>query len=91
MLVDTYKSAPNWVAYSSRITAIETITIRTGLGLYEAEPGMMWGEWIETPYNTDGFYVNDDGVIANSNSSGFLVGPSDIIDEDTYYDYVMYL
>jgi len=31
-------------------------------GIYQAEEDMTWGEWVESKYNTDGYYLRDDYV-----------------------------
>ena len=35
---------------------------------YQAEDGMTWGEWIASPYNTDGFFIDDEykGLVATA-------------------------
>lgn len=35
---------------------------------YEAEDGMTWGEWIESDYNTAGFYEYNDRVVIDEDS-----------------------
>ena len=40
---------------------------------YQAEEGMTWAEWVESPYNTNGFTKTFDGKIRNNNDS-FYVG-----------------
>ena len=72
-LVDAYKSATNWVYFSSYIAAIEStevlpeepeeptdnlITFIIGDTQYQAEEGMAWSEWIESNYNVDGYYID---------------------------------
>lgn len=67
-LVDAYKSATNWVTYSSRITAIvevggdqpiETAYFYLSGERYEFELGQTWEEFIESDYNTAGFYLSN--------------------------------
>jgi hypothetical protein len=60
-LVDAYKSATNWAGYKSRITAIpeETITFIIGNIQYQAKEWMLWGEWLESEYNTGGFLTDN--------------------------------
>lgn len=33
---------------------------------YQAEEGMTWEQWCNSSYNTDGYYVREDGVITNN-------------------------
>lgn len=40
-------------------TIIDCSSATTTTTEYQAEKGMTWGEWVESDYNTDGFYVND--------------------------------
>lgn len=45
----------------------ELITFTIIFDEYQAEDGMTWGEWVESPYNTDGIYLSVDtkGVLLN--------------------------
>lgn len=43
-----------------------------GLGTYQAEEGMTWGEWVNSPYNTEGFYLGGNGVQPAGSSYGIL-------------------
>lgn len=64
---------------------------------YQAENGMTWAEWVESEYNTDGFYVKTYGnytwierIISNTaisvqDTSGDDVQPSDTIVSDYQY------
>lgn len=42
---------------------------------YQAEEGMTWGEWVESKYNTGGFYFKDVKGLANCiyNGSKYIV------------------
>ena len=64
---------------------------------YQAENGMTWAEWVESEYNTDGFYVKTYGnytwieriinntAISVQDTSGDDVQPSDTIVSDYQY------
>lgn len=60
---------------------------------YQAEEGMTWGEWCNSEYNTDGYYIDDDDSISNQSvsawigTSGNYVFSQDIIIEG--YNYVL--
>lgn len=61
-LVDTYKSATNWAAYSNKITALGTpITFKIDGAEYSAEAGMTWREWVNSEYNVQ----KNSGPISN--------------------------
>lgn len=36
---------------------------------YSADPGMMWSDWIYSENNTDGYVIDDDGVVRDSNGN----------------------
>lgn len=69
-LIDAYKSATNWVYFSSYFSTIESleggdnegsgesnlITFTIAGTEYQAEKGMTWTDWVDSEYNTDGFY-----------------------------------
>ena len=40
---------------------------------YQAEEGMTWAEWVESDYNTAGFYVNQDGTAFVRTNTGSYV------------------
>ena len=57
---------------------------------YTAIENMTWGEWLNSSYNVDGFYIDNraclrspNGIVKNSN--GHLQNESDIIIENYYY------
>lgn len=62
---------------------------------YQAEEGMTWEEWVNSSYNTDGYYISDIYVLKGANqhvstqnkdNSLFYVVSGDlIIDGSTYY------
>ena len=66
-LVDTFKGATNWAIIADRITT-KTITFFIDGTEYTAEEGMTWGEWVDSEYNTDGFFESEGGSIWKSTS-----------------------
>ena len=66
-LIDAYKSATNWVYFSSYFSTIESlnnlITFTIEGTEYQAEEDMTWGEWVESEYNTDGCYIETVGGV----------------------------
>ena len=38
---------------------VPMITFTIDGATYQAEEGMTWGEWVESEYNTDGYYIED--------------------------------
>jgi hypothetical protein len=76
--VDAYKSSTYWSDYANYIVGYdfedvsgELITFTVGGAEYQAEEGMTWGEWVETNYNTSGYYCN-------SYSNSINMGPANI-------------
>ena len=69
-LLQSYKTATNWVYFSSRFTAYETgdgeagaITFTINGVKYQAEQDMTWAEWCESEHNTLGLYADEYGVM----------------------------
>lgn len=61
---------------------------------YLADNGMIWGEWVQSSYNTDGFMVDLDGTIWSASSkfvhlsgSSAYVYDTDLIIENASYKY----
>jgi hypothetical protein len=61
-LLTQYQNATNWVYFSSYFSAIGGDILPDGLisfkidtTRYLAEDGMRWYDWLESPYNTDGY------------------------------------
>lgn len=57
---------------------------------YQAKEGMTWAEWVNSEYNTKGFYISNGLVIYNNNyvryqSTGGPVGDSELILKNEYY------
>ena len=48
---------------------------------YQAEEGMTWGAWVESQYNTDGFYLYDNEFIRNNEGLNVGVEVDDTIGE----------
>ena len=79
-LIDAYRSATNWVYFSSYFSTIESldsgnedtdiITFTVDNTEYQAENGMTWIEWILSDYNIDGYVCQ---AIAVYNGSGLRV------------------
>jgi len=44
----------------------DTVSIFIPTTTYQAEKGMTWAEWINSPYNTDGYYVSNWGSVMES-------------------------
>jgi hypothetical protein len=76
-LVDAYKSAYNWKYFSSYIVGngeginnnVNIITFMIKGVEYQAKDGMTWGEWINSEYNTDGYYTDPLGQIHSKGGS----------------------
>lgn len=56
---------------------------------YQAEEGMTWEQWCNSSYNTDGYYVREDGVITNnvyfvSTSAGHVSSTDTIVSDYSY-------
>ena len=88
---DTYESGALYVVEKALISfTAEGVT-------YQAEEGMTWGEWIDSDYNTEGFGVSANEILApngyyvweNYNHSG---SPNKVVVGDTIvenYDYMV--
>lgn len=74
-LLTSYQAATNWTYFSSRFVAYdgngntdsgsspgESITFTIEGTEYQAVEGMTWEEWINSEYNTDGYYINESYV-----------------------------
>lgn len=54
--------------------AVEMISFTMeGEGTFQAEEGMTWGEWLESEYNTDGYYFNGEGCVTMNGNTGVWV------------------
>lgn len=56
---------------------------------YQAEEGMTWEQWCNSSYNTDGYYVREDGVITNnvyfvSTTAGHVSSTDTIVSDYSY-------
>lgn len=81
----------NAVSYVVR----QTITFTIGGTTYYAEEGMTWGEWVDSEYNTGGFYlgyisgwngiVTTDDITAVYGTDGNFVHEPHKITADTSY------
>ena len=64
--------ATNWVTWENYITTVNngfSFDIEFG-GQYIANEGMTWQEWINSKYNTGGYYINDQGVVTSEIHGG---------------------
>lgn len=62
---------------------------------YQAIDGMTWGEWVDSEYNTGGFYIYNEFICWRTNithvdidpfgSSNFPTPTTKIISDGTYY------
>ena len=67
-LLTSYKTATNWTYFSSYFSSIESLDGQSPEGNlitftifdteYQAEEGMTWGEWVNSEYNTDNYYID---------------------------------
>ena len=91
-LVNSYKTATNWTYYSNRIFAYNAggdtnlITFTIYGKEYQAEAGMTWYDWVNSDYNTEGYYIDTDGYIytADSLNSDFVARIGTAYDEFGY-------
>ena len=69
-----------------RGNAITLINFRIGGGLYQAEAGMTFREWVNSAYNTGGFQIVS-GYIRNSYGDRQIINAtaSTVIQENEYY------
>lgn len=94
-LITTYQSATNWAYFSSYFSAIEDIDNEDTGGedtgkisfilngtQYFAETGMSFSDWIESPYNTDGYELLF-GCVSNGEPS--MLDASTIIENGKEY------
>lgn len=71
----------------------DVVTISFGIGgvEYQAEEGMTWSKWIDSKFNTDGYFIEASGnYIADASGNyigldGVFVRPSEVIQEGTSY------
>ena len=49
-------------------SVIATISFTIGGTSYQAQDGMMWGEWVSSDYNTGGFYTDGSYVLVNASN-----------------------
>jgi hypothetical protein len=53
---------------------------------YQAQAGMTWGEWIESEYNTDGFYADNNFIYINATSAIMNAAPTYVIVANYVYE-----
>ena len=98
-LVSQYKTATNWSAYADRIKSIDELNTDqdkalitfeiAGFGLYEAEDGMSWAEWVISSYNTYDWKVSKGKIEDDEDNVVSDVLPTDlIIANNTYTTYM---
>lgn len=74
-LLASYQTATNWTYFSSRFVAYDAGTDGGNSGeiieftiaetLYQAEEGMTWSQWINSDYNTSGYYLDSENYVYN--------------------------
>lgn len=73
-MLTSYKTATNWTYFSKYFSAIEDmgnsgsgdvnlITFTIAGVEYQAEEHMSWNEWVNSKYNTDGYYIDEDDYV----------------------------
>lgn len=65
------KAKTDIVVSISEYTNLITFTVSNEqgtevVGIYQAEEGMTWGQWIDSDYNTDGWYINSANEVMSS-------------------------
>ena len=68
--------------------AVKLITFNIEGRFHQAVQGMTWGEWVNSEYNTGGWYINDKGIVVNGITEILDVVPTDVIIENFRYEYV---
>lgn len=56
-----------------------------------ADNGMTWEQWVNSDYNTEGWYIKNGNVLLNTGFGGIIVAisdvkSSDVIQDGGYYD-----
>jgi hypothetical protein len=78
-LYDEWVTATNWSIYLAIIRdefgnggssggSNEKISFTINMTTYEANDGMTWAEWVNSEYNTDGYFI-EDGMVAMDNGA----------------------
>lgn len=77
------------------ITGGETlISFTIGATTYQAVEGMTWGEWVDSSYNTNGFYVTSDShvftaaganVVLSEHGTDYVMGSDLIVSDYSYH------
>lgn len=79
------------IAIQNELIGGETITFYVNSKAYTAIPGMYWGDWVDSKYNTEGFEIIDGVYVHNSygdtiyNPDGNIVAVDDVIIADGNY------
>lgn len=75
------------VVYEIEVVAPTIITFTIGSTSYQAEEGMTWEQWVDSSYNTAGYYVRGSYVYDNEGFGGWVrsTSPTDIIVSDGEY------
>ena len=66
-------------------SVIAIISFTIGTRSYQAQDGMTWGEWVESEYNTGGFYTISNYIYINENYYVAGVKSTEVIIADYTY------
>ena len=87
---DGYRdSEPSAAVSVEKASAVTLISFTIAGTTYQAEEGMTWGEWVNSSYNTSGYYVRQDGAITNniyfvSTPAGHVSSTDTIVSDYSY-------
>ena len=68
----THGEEYQFVGWSKLIPPKQIITFSILSVIYQAEEGMTWGDWINSNYNTDGYYITKNNKIKNSTTYDYI-------------------
>ena len=86
LLYGEWIAATNWSTYASYIVAPDLISFTINNKQFYAKKGMIWLEWVNSPYNTDGFIINKN-YVCRGNYRIRGVSKTNIISPD--YSYIL--
>ena len=67
---DGYRdSEPSAAVMVTKAAEVTLISFTIGGKSYQAEEGMTWAEWVNSSYNTGGYYIGEYGVYSSSGGS----------------------
>lgn len=64
---------------------VTLISFKIGSTSYQAEDGMTWGEWVESEYNTDGYFIDQQYVANGAYTISHPVVATDVIVNERKY------